>query len=109
MLYPLVENYKDYLIKQGVNIISARVPMVNDLYTTMLYGYEMGLDDEEIMTRYEFLFSSSYLSGSTVSNNSMGKMIVFGFVKGENLNYSLFDSFANFGLRPVIILPKDAI
>ena len=99
LLYNHVENYRFYLENIGADVVVARLIKVEDLDG-------LGCDDEDdycSSSVQEFVYSTSYWTGSCWDGDYLWYVETYGGISSEGETYDYGNSF---GVRPVIVMPK---
>ena len=115
VLYPYVENYRQYLEQLGFPIVEARLLSHEELFDTNTLACEPpSVDDDgdligSTCVSYPWLFTTSYWTGSTLGEDGR---IVAVYDNQGGVGYVGYDYHADpyyDGVRPVIVIPKYAI
>ena len=100
IVYNYVVNYKTYLESQGLTVIDARLIGLEELQTL---GCSK-TDSSCITSHYSWVYSTKYWSGTLFDKRSL-----YGISSDGVLSTYLYDNSYNFGVRPVIVIPKSEI
>ena len=110
LLYTYLENYKTYLKTQGINIYETRLLKFNDVVLMRDMVIEKYSDNFDYSLINEMLFYNNYWSGSVASNYQVfAENTIVGLRYSGGLTAEHYDSNDQFGLRPIIVIPKSEI
>lgn len=99
IIYKYVENYKDYLVGIGANILEARVPTFEEAV-----GMGCASTGNSCSSAPPWFYATTYWLGSAYDNNVMYRISTDGYINWDTLYYD----YAR-GVRPLIVIPASSL